>query len=263
MDYNIFILVSMIAVLSVLAAMYFTQSARRQLREETLIKEIDQLRQVLKDQQELLEEERVRIGHDLHDDLAQLLAGTRLALGNLRLEPTLSGRNKSLLLRIDHDLNDLLNRIQNIIWNLSPEALQEKGLSYALWKMCDQLKDLRSFHIEFLELGPVRRLPDPVELLLFRIVQEIVNNAMRHSLAWNINMKMYWSESQVKIEVKDDGIGREKSSGERKEKGQRITGYSETSRTYRRFGDGRTDPKGYLICGLTRIHEVTIPLLTA
>lgn len=224
MGYDILMIVSIVTFLGVLGAMYFSQSARRQLREETLIKENDQLRQVFKDQQELLEEERVRIGHDLHDDLAQLLAGTRLALGNLRLEPTLSSRNKSLLLRIDHDLNDLLNRVQNIIWNLSPEALQEKGLSYALWKMCDQLKDLRSFHIEFLEMGSVRRLPDSVELLLFRIVQEIVNNAMRHSLAWNINMKMYWSETYVKIEVKDDGIGKDKAHGDREEKGRGLPG---------------------------------------
>lgn len=224
MAYNIVIIVSMIAFLGVLAAMYFTQAARRQLREEFLIKENDELKQVLKDQQELLEEERVRIGHDLHDDLAQLLAGTRLALGNLRLEPTLSGRNKSLLLRIDHDLNDLLNRVQNIIWNLSPAALHEKGLSYALWKMCDQLKDLRSFYIEFLEMGSAKRLPGPDELLLFRIVQEIVNNAMRHSLAWNINMKMYWSDAQVKIEVKDDGIGKERAASEKKEKGRGLPG---------------------------------------
>jgi two-component system, NarL family, sensor kinase len=224
MGYDVFVIVSIVAFLGVLAAMYFTQLARLQAREETLIKENDQLRQVLKDQQELLEEERVRIGHDLHDDLAQLLAGTRLALGNLRLEPTLSGRNKSLLLRIDHDLNDLLNRVQNIIWNLSPEALREKGLSYALWKMCDQLKDLRSFHIEFIEMGSVRRLPDPVELLLFRIVQEIVNNAMRHSLAWNINMKMYWSHTQVKIEVKDDGIGKDQKTSDRKETGRGLPG---------------------------------------
>ncbi len=209
MGYSIFIMLSIIAFLGVLAVMYFIQAAKRQLQEEALVKENDQLRQVLKDQQELLEQERVRIGHDLHDDLAQLLAGTRLALGNLRLEPTLSGRNKSLLLRIDHDLNDLLNRVQNIIWNLSPEALFEKGLSYALWKMCDQLKDLRSFHIEFLEMGTVKRLPNHVELLLFRIVQEIVNNAMRHSLAWNINMKIFWTNTQLRIEVKDDGIGKD------------------------------------------------------
>jgi two-component system sensor histidine kinase DegS len=146
---------------------------------------------------------------DLHDDLAQLLAGTRLALGNLRLEPTLSGRNKSLLLRIDHDLNDLLNRVQNIIWNLAPSTFQEKGLSYAIWKMCDQLKELRSFHIEFLEMGEVKRMASEVELVLFRIVQEITSNAMKHSLAWNIYIKMFWSDTQLKVEIKDDGVGKE------------------------------------------------------
>jgi signal transduction histidine kinase len=221
MAYEIFLIVCMITFLGVLTAMYFSQATRKQLREESLVKENDELRQVLKDQQALVEEERARIGQDLHDDLAQLLAGTRLALGNLRLEPSLSGRNKSLLLRIDHDLNDLLNRVQNIIWNLAPEALNEKGLSYALWKMCDQLKDLRSFHIEFLEMGTVRRLPDPVEILLFRIVQEIVNNAMRHSLAWNITLKMYWLESLLKVEVKDDGVGREKAAADKSEKSRR------------------------------------------
>src|SRR5262249_21015549 len=142
MGYNIFMMISLIALLVVLVSMYFLHAARKQVREELLAKENEQLRQTLKDQQESLEEERKRIGHDLHDDLAQLLAGTRLAMENLRLEPTLSGRNKSLLLRIDHDLNDLLNRVQNIIWNLAPESLREKGLSYVLWKMCDHLKEL-------------------------------------------------------------------------------------------------------------------------
>ena len=224
MAYEIFLIVCMITFLGVLTAMYFSQFTRKQLREESLVKENDELKQILKDQQALLEEERARIGQDLHDDLAQLLAGTRLALGNLRLEPSLSGRNKSLLLRIDHDLNDLLNRVQNIIWNLAPEAINEKGLSYALWKMCDQLKDLRSFHIDFLEMGTVRRLPDSVEILLFRIVQEIVNNAMRHSLAWNITMKMYWLDGQLKVEVKDDGVGKDKSSQEQTKKRTRGGG---------------------------------------
>lgn len=224
MAYEVFLIVCMITFLGVLTAMYFSQATRKQLREESLVKDIDELRQILRDQQVLLEEERARIGQDLHDDLAQLLAGTRLALGNLHLEPSLSGRNKSLLLRIDHDLNDLLNRVQNIIWNLAPEAINEKGLSYALWKMCDQLKDLRSFHIEFLEMGTMRRLPDPVEILLFRIVQEIVNNAMRHSLAWNITLKMFWLDSQLKVEVKDDGVGKDKAAQDKSEKRRRSGG---------------------------------------
>jgi signal transduction histidine kinase len=81
MEYNIFIILSMVAFLAVLGAMYLSQSARRQLREEGLTKENEEIKNVLKAQQQMLEEERARIAHDLHDDLAQLLAGTRLALG--------------------------------------------------------------------------------------------------------------------------------------------------------------------------------------
>jgi signal transduction histidine kinase len=209
MEFNIFLILAMVAFVAVLGAMYLSQSSRRSLREEELAKENEEIKNVLKAQQQMLEEERARIALDLHDDLAQLLAGTRLALGNLRLEPTLSGRNKSLLLRIDHDLNDLLNRVQNIIWNLAPATFQEKGLSHAIWKMCDQLKELRSFHIEFLEMGEVKRLGSDVELLLFRIIQEITSNAMKHSLAWNIYIKMFWSATQLKVEIKDDGVGKE------------------------------------------------------
>ena len=224
MEYNIFFIFFMVAILAVLGAMYLSQSARRQVREEGLAKENEEIKSVLKAQQQMLEEERARIALDLHDDLAQLLASTRLALGNLRLEPTLSSRNKSLLLRIDHDLNDLLNRVQNIIWNLAPETFQEKGLSYAIWKMCDQLKELRSFHIEFLEMGEVKRLASEVELLLFRIIQEITSNAMKHSLAWHIFIKMFWSETHLKVEIKDDGVGKDKTLPTKVDSGRGLVG---------------------------------------
>jgi two-component system sensor histidine kinase DegS len=102
--------------------------------------------------------------------------------------------------------------VQNIIWNLAPETFQEKGLSHAIWKMCDQLRELRSFHIEFLEMGEVKRFSSEVELVLFRIIQEITSNAMKHSLAWNIYIKMFWSEKQLKVEIKDDGVGKEKAA---------------------------------------------------
>ena len=81
MEYNIFLILSMVAFLAVLGAMYLSQSARRQLREEGLAKENEEIKNVLKAQQQMLEEERARIALDLHDDLAQLLAGTRLRAG--------------------------------------------------------------------------------------------------------------------------------------------------------------------------------------
>jgi len=58
----------------------------------------------------------------------------------------------------------------------------------------------------------VKRFSSEVELVLFRIIQEITSNAMKHSLAWNIYIKMFWSEKQLKVEIKDDGVGKEKAA---------------------------------------------------
>ncbi len=81
MEYNIFIILSMVAFLAVLGAMYLSQSARRQLREEGLAKENEEIKNVLKAQQQMLEEERARIAHDLHDDLAQLVGRDTFSIG--------------------------------------------------------------------------------------------------------------------------------------------------------------------------------------
>jgi signal transduction histidine kinase len=56
---------------------------------------------------------------------------------------------------------------------------------------------------------------------LFRIIQEITSNAMKHSLAWNIYIKMFWSENQLKVEIKDDGVGKERAA---------VTGRGDTGR---------------------------------
>ena len=79
-------------------------------------------------------------------------------------------------------------------------------------KCAINLRELRSFHIEFLEMGEVKRFSSEVELVLFRIIQEITSNAMKHSLAWNIYIKMFWSDNQLKVEIKDDGVGKEKAA---------------------------------------------------
>jgi two-component system sensor histidine kinase DegS len=137
--------------------------------------------------------------------------------------------------------------VQNIKWNLAPETFQEKGFSHAIWKMCDQLRELRSFHIEFLEMGQVRRFTSEVELVLFRIIQEITSNAMKHSLAWNIYIKMFWSDKQLKVEIKDDGIGKEKTvSTSKHDSGRGLVGIQKRAEIIKASVVTEEIPKGTL-----------------
>ncbi len=210
----------MLVFIAVLLAFVYGREFRQQQRIDDLNKENMLLEQSAKTQLATLEDERARIARDLHDDMAQLLSGVRLTLQNFGLEPSLSERSKSLLLRMDRDLTDLLNRVQDIIWNLAPQLLEEKGLTHAIWKMCDQLKELRAFHVHFSQMGNDHRLTTEIELQLFRITQEMVSNALKHSNGWNIYVRVHWNDHELLIAIHDDGalkgeVKREKLSSGR------------------------------------------------
>jgi len=224
LDYFLIILTGLV-FLAVLMAFVYGRDFKQHQRIDDLKKEIGILEQSSKTQLASLEEDRARIARDLHDDMAQLLSGVRLTLQNFRLEPSLSDRSKALLFRMDRDLTDLLNRVQDIIWNLSPQLLEEKGLTHAIWKMCDQLKELRAFHVHFSQVGNDRRLTTEVELQLFRIAQEMISNSLKHSNGWNIYVRVHWNDNELLITIHDDGAQKAEQKKERTTLGGRgLTG---------------------------------------
>ena len=214
------VIVTVLIFITVLMAFVYGRDFNQEKRIDNLKKENTLLEQSAKTQLASLEEDRSRIARDLHDDMAQLLSGVRLTLQNFGLEPSLSDRSKSLLLRMDRDLTDLLSRVQDIIWNLAPQLLEEKGLTHAIWRMCDQLKELRAFHVHFSQMGRDKRLTTEIELQLFRITQEMVSNALKHSNGWNIYVRVHWNDNELLITIHDDGAQkkemiRDKSSSRR------------------------------------------------
>src|SRR5436190_536313 len=86
-------------------------------------------RQLLEHDLDLLESERNRIAQDLHDDLAQDLAGLRLNLELINLEPYLSEQSRSAATRMNIQIDRIFSSVKNAIWNLSPFSLETKGLN--------------------------------------------------------------------------------------------------------------------------------------
>ncbi len=85
--------------------------------------------------------------------------------------------------------------------------LDQVDLAFALRELCHKLDAYKGTHLRFAETGTVRPLNQKQKLNLFRIVQELLTNAIKHSGAWNISVSLDWQPEKLVIVVEDDGSG--------------------------------------------------------
>jgi len=163
------------------------------------------------------EKERERVGKDLHDGLGGMLAGVKInfsAWASQNLEP----ENKQNFNEILHQLDHSVTELRNISRNLMPESLLKLGLETALKDLCEfySRKDL---HIDFRPIDINSKLPLAVQINIFRIVQEILANAVKHSEAENILLQCSQSNDVFLITIEDDGKGFSQDSSPTKSMG--------------------------------------------
>jgi len=164
--------------------------ARRQQR---MLAEGD--RQQRKRLVEAQERERSAIARELHDDFGQMLVAVRLAIE--------SGRAGEAIGHID----ETLSRTRNLALSLRPAVLDEFGLHAALRSFVDRQAALARFKLELLIGGEPVRLPEPIEIACFRLVQEALTNVTRHAGARHVQIRLDSSVKRVEIAVEDDGGG--------------------------------------------------------
>ncbi|MDX6745720.1 histidine kinase [Polaribacter sp. PL03] len=153
------------------------------------------------------EEERKRIAQDLHDDISSKLNVINLN-ANLLKDGKLSPEeylfvNNSILEATDKTLESA----RKIAHNLLPPILEEFGLKDALEELADSFNNSRKITIEYNLKYPKTYLTPENELHLFRIVQELINNSIRHGKAKNSSINIYLKDNNLFINYTDDGIG--------------------------------------------------------
>lgn len=151
---------------------------------------------------ETQEEERMTIGSALHDNVAQLLYGIRL---NLQYYIMQHGE-RELFVTIKKMLNDAIQQIRNISMELYPSALNEFGLAQSIRAMAGRFS-LPGFQVLALVQGVVDHLPGNMQLAVYRIVQELLNNAMKHAGADKVLMRIAERKGKICIQVTDNGKG--------------------------------------------------------
>lgn len=153
------------------------------------------------------EDERRRLARELHDGPAQSLSaalfGVDLALATLERAPD-SARDE--LLHARELLRDALNELRAMMFGLRPRLLEEKGLGPALEAMAG-MAPLWGPNVTVAVTGQAEPLADDVELALYRIAQEAIANARKHSAAREIRVTLEINAERVMLSVADDGQG--------------------------------------------------------
>ncbi len=169
-------------------------------------KEIRHLsRQLMK----VMEEERKRLAGDLHDEFGQ--AVTTLYLGMEDLQNSLPGKLKVQKARCNELIGlieELGENIRNISSELRPDMLDYLGLIPAMeWYVEEFARRRQGIQIHFQAMGLKKRPDSEIEIILYRILQEAVNNIVKHAKAKNISILLTYSHPKVILTIKDDGVG--------------------------------------------------------
>jgi len=182
-------------------------NATRTLR-ETQERAHEQLRQFTPRLIAAQEDEKRRISRELHDDIGQRLALLRIKLGSLKdvLSPhETEGRSQILTLKVE--LDRLISDLHDICHNLHSSHLDLLGLAVALEELCCQLAAQYRLTINLTTEQLPAVLPDPVPICFYRVAQEALSNAAKHSKSSKIDVGLFYDGRLLRMRIKEFGVG--------------------------------------------------------
>lgn len=167
-------------------------------------------RQYLKMQKERIhaeitiqENERKRIATDLHDSLGPLLSSVKLNINSIDVD---SSADKEIIAKAGKHIDEIIKGLRQISNNLLPNTLDRKGLAEALKEFASQMNSKNAMAIE-VQCIETPSLAKDKEIHVFRMIQEIVNNAIKHAGARQLKIGMGKEDKALLILTKDDGKG--------------------------------------------------------
>ncbi len=199
----------LISLLIMVVLGYRNYSNRKKIQEQR-IKEFETEKQLLATQSLLKgqEDERSRIAKDLHDGLGGLLSGVKLQLGAMKGNLFLTEENGMAFNRVLNNLEESISEMRRVAHNMMPETLLKFGLEQALTDYSNGLSHQQKFTIQCAFLGMEKRLHNSIEVIIYRVVQELITNAVKHSEASSILVQlMRPDEAHLNITVEDNGKG--------------------------------------------------------
>ena len=220
---NYILIGSVIGLLTVGFLLYRNFRHRQQLTRQRDELQQQRIQQLEKDKQLIAvdamlkgqEEERSRLAKDLHDGLGGLLSGVKYSLSNMKDNLIVTPDNMAVFERSLDMLDTSIKELRRVAHNMMPEMLTKFGLDEALKEYTHTVSATGLLTVKYQSLGMEERIDKGTEIIIYRIVQELLNNVLKHAAASEAFLQLIRDSNRLNIVVEDNGRGFDKSVLER------------------------------------------------
>lgn len=204
------ILVAGTFLLLLLGYLLYRNYRQKQRLQQKKIKELEAEKQLAATEAVLRgeEQERSRLAKDLHDGLGGMLSGIKYSFQTMRGNLIMTPENHQAFERSIDMLDSSIKEMRRVAHNMMPEVLIKFGLDTALHDFCEDVKRSGALDVTYQSLGMENaEIPRQVSITVYRIVQELLNNTMKHAGAHTALVQVSKSGDIINITVEDDGKG--------------------------------------------------------
>jgi signal transduction histidine kinase len=205
-----FLLITGAAALLVISLLSFRTYRQKRKLQQQRIEELETQQQLMAAEAVLRgeEQERTRLAKDLHDGLGGMLSGIKYSFQTMKGNLIMTPENQQAFERSMDMLDSSIKEMRRVAHNMMPEALVKFGLDTALKDFCEDINRSGALQVVYQSIGMEQvQVEQSTAIAIYRIVQELLNNTMKHAAARTAIVQLGKTADGINITVEDDGAG--------------------------------------------------------
>lgn len=209
------VIIFLIVLLILIVLGYKNLSKKKKIVEQEKLIETQKLENVLQEQElheidkllEGQEKERIKIANDLHDNLGSLLATLKLNFQNLKKQDVNNDDSDNLFNKTDELIEEAYQKVRTIAHTKNAGVIANQGLLPAVRNIARKMNIPGKLTVEVIPFGLEERLENTLEVTIFRMIQELLTNAIKHANATEISIHLTQHDDSLNIIIEDNGDG--------------------------------------------------------